>query len=130
MSDFHNAKTLPQTGIVGDLYRVSSTGDLFIAIADGRLVPISLLLAGPPIQGIDGATGPQGPKGEKGDTGGIGAQGPKGDKGEPGDICYIGPAQVRAAYEKLRAELLQVHAQLANARNENAANRARARRGR
>jgi hypothetical protein len=110
MAQFHSGKRIPSSLPVGDVFFDASKRDFYIAIADGRLVPLASLLAGPPIHGIDGA------KGDKGDTGaqGIGAQGPQGlqgPKGEPGDILYLGPAEMQAAVKRLRLAMLEQRAQ-------------------
>lgn len=56
--------------------------------------------AGQSIQGRDGADGAPGAKGEKGD------KGDRGEKGDPGDVTYVGPAEVEAAVQLVKAELI------------------------
>ena len=68
---------LPQTGNLGDLYVITSTGDgYFWNSTEWQSIGT---LRGP--KGDTGATGLQGPKG---DTGATGLQGPKGDIGDTG----------------------------------------------
>jgi hypothetical protein len=106
MAQFHsmNSARLPQRGVVGDVYMATETRDLFIAVADGRLIPLAGLLNPVTVQGargekgdtgVAGGTGPrglQGPAGRdgvdgksvSGPKGPRGAQGPKGDPGKDG----------------------------------------------
>jgi len=62
--------------------------------------------------GVDGRTGPHGisgtdgKNGKDGVDGALGPIGPRGEKGDPGDVCYICPAELEAAVQKVRAELL------------------------
>lgn len=96
MSNFHNAKTLPSKGNVGDVYRVSTTGDMFLAVGDGTLVSLSDLLSernrvravGPQgetgRQGAAGRDGRDGVNGTNGKDGANGISGPKGECGVPG----------------------------------------------
>ena len=115
MSNFHSGRTLPERGIVGDLYYQLADRSLHIAIGDGRLVPVAGLLAGPPIKGLNGAAGRDGIDGKDGRDG---KDGKDGAKGERGDVLHIGDAELRAAVETLRQELLQHRAKLAHALND------------
>jgi hypothetical protein len=111
MAEFHSGKRVPAKLPVGDVYFDASKRDFYIAIADGRLVPLASLLAGPAIHGIDGAKGEKGEKGAQGETGAQGPQGPQGEKGEPGDIMYVGPAEMQAVVKRLRTALVDQRAQ-------------------
>lgn len=90
MANFLNVRQLPSKGNVGDVYRVNSTGLLFIAIGDGTLISLDDLLSprgrvlavGP--QGETGRQGEPGPKGDTGAPGKDGAPGPVGPVGEHG----------------------------------------------
>jgi hypothetical protein len=112
---FHNGRTLPERGVVGDIYYQLADRSLHIAIGDGRLVPVAGLLAGPPIQGLNGRDGRDGIDGKNGRDGKDGAAGAKGDKG---DVLHIGDDELRAAVETLRQELLTHRAKLAHALND------------
>jgi hypothetical protein len=56
--------------------------------------------------GAQGIAGHDGNDGKDGKDGAPGEQGPQGEKGEPGDVTYIGPAELEAAVQKVRAELI------------------------
>jgi hypothetical protein len=77
MANFHsmNSARLPAKGIVGDVYMATETRKLFIAVADGRLIPLEGLLNPVTVEGARGAQGEPGP------AGGIG---PRGLQGAPG----------------------------------------------
>ena len=80
MANFYPVKALPAKGEPGSAYAVRRTGtgfDIYIAIADGTLIPLDGLLSVKP-------TGPVGAQGAQGDKGDTGAKGAKGDKGDPG----------------------------------------------
>ena len=84
---------LPQTGNLGDLYVITSTGDgYFWNSTEWQSIGT---LRGP--KGDTGNTGPagadgiQGPKGDTGATGSQGIQGPKGDTGATGSQGIQGP---------------------------------------
>jgi hypothetical protein len=109
MANFHSGKRLPVSLPVGDVFFDANKRDFYIAIADGRLVPLASLLAGPPIHGIDGVKGDKGDKGV-GEQGPQGVPGPHGPKGEPGDILYLGPAEMQAAVKRLRLAMLEQRA--------------------
>jgi hypothetical protein len=154
-----NSARLPQRGVVGDVYMATETRDLFIAVADGRLIPLAGLLnpvtvegargakgdtgvaggiglpglQGPPGRdGVDGksVSGPKGPRGATGaqgvpgrdgidgKDGATGATGPQGPQGPKGEVTVIGDAELAAAVEKLRQELIQHRAKLAHALND------------
>jgi hypothetical protein len=84
MSSFHSCKTktLPSKGIAGDAYFNIDTREIFICIADGRLVPLAGLLSNYP----GGPVGADGPKGDRGEKGDAGIQGQRGENG------LMGPA--------------------------------------
>ena len=111
MSEFHSGKRIPASLPVGDVFFDANKRDFHIAIADGRLVPLASLLAGPAVHGIDGAKGDKGETGAQGETGVQGPQGVQGEKGEPGDILYVGPAEMKAAVKRLRTALVDQRAQ-------------------
>jgi len=83
MAQFHSVRTafqLPATGVVGDVYYVTSTSDVYISIGAGLVLLADLLnghsstyVNGP--QGPTGAPGPQGPTGAQGLQGATGATG-------------------------------------------------------
>jgi hypothetical protein len=70
-----NSARFPAKGIVGDVYMAAETKKLFIAVADGRLIPLEGLLNPVTVEGA------RGEKGENGTPGGIG---PRGIQGPPG----------------------------------------------
>ncbi len=102
MADFHNTKSLPSKGIAGDVYRVSTTGDMYLAVGDGTLILLKDLLstrdrvvavgpAGetgrqgePGRNGRDGVDGRNGKDGADGMAGSKGERGPQGAQGIPG----------------------------------------------
>lgn len=68
---------------------------------------------GPPGRSIEGRPGRNGSdcicrNGRDGIDGRDGQSivGPRGEKGDPGDVTFIGPAEVEAAVQKVRAELI------------------------
>jgi hypothetical protein len=73
-----NSARFPAKGIVGDVYMAAETKKLFIAVADGRLIPLEGLLN--PIT----VEGGRGEKGENGTPGGIGPRGLQGPPGRDG----------------------------------------------
>lgn len=98
-------KNLPDKGVPGHLYFVkdSPTGpELYLAARDGTLCPVTELFN----LHIAEAPGRDGRDGVDGAPGAPGHDGVKGNKGDPGDVCYIGPAEVEAAVQTVRAELV------------------------
>lgn len=95
MANFHsmNSSRLPAKGVVGDVYMATETRDLFIAVADGRLIPLAGLLN--PVT-VVGARGPQGETGVAGGIGPHGLQGPAGRDGVDGK-SVSGPKGSRGA---------------------------------
>ena len=80
-------------GAVGARGEIGKTGPAGRDGVDGRI--------GPP--GISGTDGRDGRDGVDGSPGPIG---PRGEKGDPGSVTYIGPAEVEAAVQSVRAELI------------------------
>jgi len=76
------------TGIVGDWYVDSATGDFYEKTGASTWV-----LRGS-LRGPQGATGPQGPTGATGSQGPTGATGPQGPQGDTGATGAQGPAGV------------------------------------
>jgi hypothetical protein len=96
MANFHsmNSGRLPARGVVGDIYMAAETRELFIAVGDGRLIPLAGLLNPVTVQGARGErgeTGRTGAKGDKGDRGFDGAIGPRGETGPHGERGSQGP---------------------------------------
>lgn len=119
MAEFHSCGSrLPVSGVVGDAYFDAFNRKIYIAIADGRLVPLESLLAGPPIHGIDGAKGDKGDTGPQGVQGIQGPQGERGEKGERGEVLYIGPEEMAAAVKAARIEILTQRAKMLAAINQ------------
>lgn len=87
MADFINTRRLPSKGIVGNVYRDSFSGELFLAVADGTLISIADLLSERNIRAVGppGETGRQGERGDRGDTGAAGKD------GQPGPVGPVGP---------------------------------------
>jgi hypothetical protein len=112
---FHSSRQRPSNLPVGDIWFDVAKRDFYISIADGRLVPLAGLLAGPPIQGLNGKDGRDGIDGKHGRDGKDGKDGAKGEKG---DVLHIGDDELREAVETLRQELLQHRAKLAHALND------------
>ena len=82
----------------------------------GEQGPPGASIVGPPGQTIVGPAGPQGPAGKDGlDSTVPGPIGPRGEKGDPGDVTYLGPAEVEAAVQKVRAELIAQRARFVGA---------------
>jgi hypothetical protein len=106
VANFSSGKRIPAKLPVGDVFFDASKRDFYIAIADGRLVPLASLLAGPPIHGIDGAKGDTGAQGPQGLQGVPGPQGPQGEKGDKGEVLYIGNAEMAAAVQAARAQII------------------------
>jgi Collagen triple helix repeat (20 copies) len=93
MPNFHSMRSdkFPPRGVVGDVYLAAETRKLFIAVADGRLIPLEGLLN--PVT-VEGARGAQGPAGCPGGTGPRGEMGPPGRDGKNGE-SVSGPAGQR-----------------------------------
>jgi hypothetical protein len=87
MADFINTKKLPSKGKVGDVYRDSSSKELYLAVADGTLVSLADLLSERNIR----AVGPQGEPGRQGEPGPQGPAGRDGKDGAPGPVGPAGP---------------------------------------
>jgi hypothetical protein len=96
------AKAFPAQGAQGP-----SGKDSVVPGPRGDQGPAGQSIVGPPGQTIVGPTGPQGPAGKDGlDSTVPGPIGLRGEKGDPGDVTFIGPAEVEAAVQKVRAELI------------------------
>jgi hypothetical protein len=108
MADFHSSRTFNPDGrgIPGDLYFNAITRKFFLAVADGRFIPLESILSGPPIHGIDGAKGEKGDTGARGERGEIGPTGPQGPKGEPGDVLYVGDEDLKAAVAQWKQKFI------------------------
>lgn len=112
MATFHSSRQRPSNLPVGDIWFDVAKRDFYISIADNRLVPLAGLLAGPPIQGLNGKDGRDGIDGKHGRDGKDGKDGAK------GEVLHIGDDELRAAVETLRQELLTHRAKLAHALND------------
>jgi hypothetical protein len=106
MANFSSGKRIPASLPPGDVFFDASKKDFYIGIADGRLVPLASLLAGPPIQGLDGPQGPKGDTGARGEKGDTGPQGPQGPQGERGAVFYAGNEELIQAFQTARAEMI------------------------
>jgi hypothetical protein len=110
VAEFHSCGSrLPERGVVGDAYFDAFNRQMYIAIADGRLVPLESLLAGPAVQGIDGkdSTVP-GPPGAPGRDSTV--PGPQGPRGEKGDVLYVSDSELAAAVEAWKQKYIDAEA--------------------
>jgi hypothetical protein len=82
-----------ERGVAGPQGEIGRTGPAGRDGVDGRI-------------GAQGISGTDGKNGRDGVDGSIGPIGPRGEKGEPGSVTYIGPAELEAAVQKVRAELV------------------------
>ena len=106
-------KNLPKLGTPGSLYFVKDGRDgsnLLLAARNGTLCPVDDLF-NIQIAEAPGKDGRDGVDGKDGRGGVDGKPGPKGDKGEPGDVLYIGPAELEAAVQKVREQLVKQRAE-------------------
>lgn len=96
------AKAFPAQGCQGPAGKDST-----VPGPRGEQGPPGAAIVGPPGQTIVGPAGPQGPAGKDGlDSTVRGPIGPRGEKGEPGSVTYIGPDELKAAVQKVRAEMI------------------------
>jgi hypothetical protein len=75
---------LDYSGVIGDAYLATDTGDLWVWSDDGTWHDMGKIVGPEGPQGTKGNTGDTGKQGETGNTGGQGEQGAHGLVGEPG----------------------------------------------